>query len=884
MSDDERPDPERLYRAMRKDRRKDSLGELRIFFGMAAGVGKTYSMLQAAQQKKAEGVDVVIGIIHTHGRSEVARLAEDLERVPEREVSYRGAIFKELNLNAIILRKPQLVLVDELAHTNVPGSRHPYRWQDILDLLQAGINVYTTVNVQHLESRKEIVENITGIAIRETIPDSIIELASEIKLVDLSPADLLQRLKEGKVYLGEKSTVAAENFFKEDSLTALREIALRFTAEKVDLDLQELLASRKEAGDWKASERLMVAVSHSPFSQQLIRATRRLAFNLKAPWIAVHIDSGIALNTDDSNMLAKNLSLARQLGAEVLTTADPDIAAALQRLAIDKRVSQIVVGRPLSTPIRDLLSGGSLVDRIMQQIRECDIHVVRQEPIPGISKPKWLRLPVTSPVTHYWMTAAYIAFITVLNVLLLPWVGYKVAGLFYIIALMYISLFVSKGPILLGALLASLIWDFYFIPPSNSFDIPTVEEAVLMLVFFAVAATGGLLTSRIRMRESMLRRRERRSQSLYEVMREIATIPKEADLLHAISERLGTLLNGTVGIALKSDQDELELEVPSPVVKNEKERAVAVWVLHNGQPAGWSTETLASVGVLYLPVRGSKDVMGVLAYRPKRLNHLSLEEMSFLGAVTQQLAVSVERYKYQRKELQGEHLRQIDNLHNAILTSISTELRAPLDIIKGAVSAVAAASTDDERRKVTRLLQDSANDLDMTFNNLIELSQLSSGFLAVQKDYQNIGDILQSAIQTLGKQLQDYDVKVNITEELPYLYVDSTLMELVIANILMNAVAVSPKNTQIFMEASQRGSDVVISISDQGPGIPQEALGRLFEKFFRIPGSSYKGLGLGLAVAKAIVEMHFGRIEVNNRPEGGAVFSVFLPVEPPHRR
>lgn len=880
MDDASRPDPDKLLAAMTRAKERQRYGRLSIYFGMAAGVGKTTAMLEDAHQRRRDGVDVVIGVIHTHGRQEVARLSEGLERVSELEVVYRGSVFKEMNLNAILHRHPQLVLVDELPHTNVQGSRHPYRWQDVVDILHEGIDVYTTLNVQHVESRKELVEDITGVAIRETVPDSMIEMASEIKLVDVSPAQLLIRLREGKVYLGDKSHTAAAHFFQEDSLTALREIALRFTAEKVDHDLHELLVMRGDTETWRPTERLLVAVSHSPYAQQLIRTTRRLAYLFKAPWVALHIEDGKRLSPEAREMLSKNLLLARDLGAEVLTVSDSDIAAAVKRVAVAKHITQIILGRPPGTLLKRLLSSSHLLERAIYEVTDCDLFVARQEPIPASSRAPW-SLELTSGAWSYVVVISAIALAAGLGVWLEPLVGYVSIGLLFLVVLMVCGLFFGKGPLLVGAVEAVLLWSSFFGPPALEFFMRS-ETALLTGLFFLAVGVDGILMNRIRTAERLLRQSEEQSSLFYDISREIGTAPTKSQLLQAVSERLGRALEGTVGIALTGARGELLVDAIHKVVLNDKERAVAVWVLRNGQPAGWSTDTLSSIGVLYLPLRGAKEILGVLAYRPTNQHVVSIEEMNLLRTLVQQLSYYLERSLYEERERKGEYQRRVNNLQRVILDSTSEELTVPLQDIHAAVLTLLGSSEiSDEGKKEVRRIDQAVDDLRQGLGNLAELSRLSTGFLEAKKDFHSISDLVQSATQTISKRLEGHQLQVQVSEDLPYVYVDATLIELVLTNLLLSAVRLSPPAAPVVICGEVKDKQVVASVICQCPPIPPEGLARVLEGFYQVPGRQRHGMGLSLAVAKAIVEIHGGYLEAVNWAQGGVALSLMLPVERP---
>jgi two-component system sensor histidine kinase KdpD len=654
-----KPDPDAILAAIRKQENMGLGGQLRIFFGMAAGVGKTYSMLEAAHKRLEEGADVVIGIVETHGRKETDALVEGLPLIPRKKVEYRGSIFEEMDLDAILTRKPAIVLVDELAHTNIPGSRHPKRWQDVLEILDAGIGVYTTLNVQHLESRKESVESITGITIREAVPDSVLDRASNIELVDLTPEDLLQRLKEGKVYLGENAQLALEHFFKIGRLTALREIALRFTAEKVDSELQWRTSAEDQSSHWKATERFMVAVSHSPTSEGLIRATRRLAFGLGAPWIGVNVDTGEILNTEDRSRLSRNLSLVRELGGEVVTTADTDIASALIRVANQRKVTQMVFGRPARLWLRDIFSGGTLLDRLVRESGAYDILVLRPEKSEQTKRTKSRRQAFASGLSSYWYILWIIATLTLINRLFLPFLGYRAVGFVFLLGILIISLFTSFGPILFSAIVSALVWNLFFIPPVGTFAIREPEDVLMCTVFLVVAIITGALTHGIRRRERMLRLSEKHTETLYDIVETLVSSTDLQGCIDSVTRRLTVIFDGDFVVLLGNIKGQLELKSSHPrsVILSEKEFAVAKYCFDNKKSAGWSTDTLPSAEFLYLPLVGSTQTVGILAYRPKMRRKFLQEEENLLMAIGRQLAIALEREILRQRTLDEKHFK-----------------------------------------------------------------------------------------------------------------------------------------------------------------------------------------------------------------------------------
>lgn len=693
-----RPNPDALLEAIKREESKTNKerGKLKIFLGMSAGVGKTYSMLEEAQKLIKEGVNVAVGLALTHGRQETAALLQGLKIIPEKEISYKGLAFKELDLDAILKLKPQLVVVDELAHSNVPGSRHPKRWQDVMEIIDNGIDVYTTLNVQHIESLRDVVESITGIVIHEAVPDQIIESATFMEVVDITPDELLSRLKAGKVYLGDQTEIAARNFFQEDHLTALREVVLRFAAEKVDHDLHGMLSMVGRPTGWKHRERLLVAVSQSPHSQKLIRTTRRLAFSLGAPWVAVHIDNGRILDTHDSAQLAKNLSLARDLGAEVITVNDPDIVNALARIAYQKGITQIIVGRSVEQSFWNSIYPSQILDKLAQQCSDIDIHVIRQS---ALTSKRSRKLPLFSfekNLTSYGLVFCFVCLLTGFNWLLLQWISYKVIGVFFLLGILFLSLFFKKGPVFFAAILNALSWYIFFIPAVISEE-SVNEDIVFLILYFLTAVITGILTDRSRAHKEMLLKREESTRTLYEITRIIAYAPSSIDALQAIQKHLGSLLNGSCEIFMKNLDDELAFKDNSLLLCEDKEKNVAQWVFKNNKMAGWSTSTLPSAQNLYMPLKGYHDIVGVLAYQPKGETTLTTEEENMLNTVCQQLANYIERSLSEDKTRHAEQLLQNENAYMAILGIISKEIQQPIKDIKKVIDKLKDEQVRDDK-------------------------------------------------------------------------------------------------------------------------------------------------------------------------------------------
>jgi two-component system sensor histidine kinase KdpD len=881
-----RPDPDALLAAIKKKEADSRTGRLRIFFGMAAGVGKTYAMLKAAQERLREGVDVVAGTVETHGRAETEALLAGLPIIPRQKLTYRDIVLEEMDIDAIIARKPQLVLVDELAHTNAPGARHPKRWHDVLELLDAGIDVYTTLNVQHVESRKEYVEQVTGITIRETVPDTLFQRASQIILVDITPAELLQRLKEGKVYLGERADAAAQNFFKEDRLTALREIALRLTAETVDNELQGLTATQETTGSWKTSERLMVAVSHSPHSEDLIRSTRRLAFSLDAPWIAVNVDTGSGLNDADRQRLARNLTLVRELGGEVVSVTDVNIVDALIQVARRRNITQLVIGHPVKRWFLDMISGGTLLDRLALRATTFDIHVLKPMRVEKAESGKWFSLRVEASPVKYWFMLWVILAAALVSAILMPQVGYRAVGFVFLLGVLVVGLFVSIGPTVFAAVLAALTWDFFFIPPAGTFHISEPEDMAMCFALLLSALVTGVLTSRIRRRERLLQSRERRTSALYQTASAISAAADRREFASAVTRNLASLLHGEIGIALKNSDGLLEhigSGSPDYWMISEKEWTVATWAYQHRKAAGWSTDTLASASAWHIPLIGPTESVGVLAYKPSGNSRLSQDDENLLLSVARQLAVAAERELFQERSRKLQQLAESEKLYKAILNSVSHELRTPLTAIIGNASALLnsqIASDADSRLQLSQGILNSADRLNRVVSNLLDMSRLSSGTLSLKKDWHEAADLVAVALEAQKSSLAGYRVSMHIEENLPLVRVDFQLLLQAIRNLLINAEAYTPAGSTIDIAARSTGKYVELSVSDNGPGLPQDSLPHLFEMFYRVPGSPAGGTGIGLAIAKGVVEIHDGTITASNRPEGGARFTISLPIEP----
>lgn len=883
MKNDGRPNPDELLKEVQKRESRSKRGRLRVFFGMCPGVGKTYAMLRAAQEKRKAGVLVSVGVVETHDRPETVELLHGLKVIPRKQIDYRGTVLTELDIDQVLAEKPELVLVDELAHSNAPGSRHAKRYQDVEEILNHGIDVFTTLNVQHIESRAEVIEDITQVPIRETVPDTILEMANQIELVDLSPEELLKRLREGKVYMGDRAVRAAQGFFKEEHLVALRELALRFVAERVDDQLKDQLILKQVSGSWRTHEKLLVAVSHSPFSGRLIRATKRKATSLNASWIAVNIEGPEALKPEDHQMLVKNLSLARELGAEIVTVSGLGVATALTKVAIERGVSQIVIGRP-DRRIWDFFTGGNILDQLIRGTSDIDIHVLRQSRKPVFRGIRLPRIRPESPFRSYMGVLGFMVAMTGVSFLSAPFVGYRAIGFVYLLGVLAVALVARPGPIFQAAILSAVAWNFFFIPPRFTFAILSPDDMAMVFVYFVVAAVLGSLTARIKRNEGDLTARQERAQVLYELTKSFSEARDATGIGLMTVQCLEKIFPGKVRIALADARGLLRrntLEMPYAPLP-EKEYAVAQWAFSNRNRAGWGTATLSSAPCLCVPLVGREQTLGVLLYYPAGKRALKPPEDNLLEQIVRNIVLALERQQFETRIRDTRVLEESEKLHQTLLNSVSHELRTPLTSIIGAATALQDEKTSasrETREALTAQLVESSERLNRLVENLLDMSRIASGVLTPKRDLFELGDFLRQSVSRLKHVTQERTVQIKEADGEIFVRGDEKLLEHAVSNVIVNAALYSGPHTAIEIETCRRGGRAVVTIRDEGQGIPDENLGRLFEKFYRLPGTPAGGTGLGLSIVKGIIEAHHGTVEAGNRLDRtGAVFTLELPV------
>ena len=881
MAEEAHRDADALLAAIQREESEGHRGRLKVFLGMCPGVGKTYAMLEAAHRELRTGRDIVIGYVETHGRKETDALAAGLPQIACKQSEYRGVTLDEMDLDAVLARRPQLVLVDELAHTNAPGSRHPKRWQDVAELLDASIDVFTTLNVQHVESRADTVRQVTGAEIRETVPDSVLDHAV-LELVDLPPAELVQRLHEGKVYLPDRAAAAARNFFTQANLTALRELSLRLVADHVGVDTRELREGQAGVEQWKTGHSLLVGVGPSPFSEPLIRWTRRMADGLRCRWLAVHVEGSRPLTADAQARLEKNLATARELGAEVVTTTDDDLVRGLLRIGRQQNATQIIVGKPAGSGWIKWLRGDRLLRRLIRESGDIDLQVVRAEKAHADSRRVWLPSPA-SGLQQYFFAAGVIAGTGLLNLGLMQFSGPRVPGLVFLLAVVLVALKVGRGPVLLAGTLSALAWDFFFLPPRFTLVISRLEDGLLFGLYFVVAIVLGQLVSRIRTQEQAERRREERAVALYEFTRDLAEASSRDEVVWHLVSQITNVFHAPVGVLLHAD-DRLSAHPDGTFAFSEKESAVADWAFRQRKPAGKFTANLPGAEAFHLPLVTGRKAFGVLAVQLQE-EHFTLSQRDLLETFARQSALILDRVELRLAAEQARLLTESEKFSRTLLNSISHELRTPLAASTSAASALASAdaATLEQRRTLMNEILEANARLNRVVGNLLDVARLEAGRVRLHLDWHDARDLVQTTLRELQREMASHPVAAVLPPEPLLVRLDFSLMQHALSNLLLNAASHAPSGTAIEVSAKLSDGFLVMSVADYGPGIPAESLPRVFDKFFRAPSAPAGGSGLGLTIVKGFVEAHGGSVSAANRPARGAIFTLRLPqpIKPP---
>lgn len=885
-SEPQRPNPDELLSRVQADERQQARGKLKIFLGYAAGVGKTYAMLEAAHQRLVEGIDVVAAYIETHGRPETETLLAGLEMLPRRQVEYRGHLLPELDVDAVLARRPALALIDEMAHTNAPGLRHPKRYQDVEEILAAGIDVYTTLNIQHLESLNDIVAQITGVTVRETIPDRVIDETTDLELIDLPPDELQHRLEEGKVYIPEQAAQAVRQFFRTGNLTALRELAMRHVAERVDEQMRAYMQARAIPGPWPAGEHLLVCVSPSPLSERLVRSARRLAGELNAGWTALYVEAPdrLRLSEADQDQVAHTLHLAEELGGRALTLAGRSVAETVLDYARRHNVTKIVVGKPLEPRWRRLLRG-SVVDQIIRAGDPVDLYVISAGS--EAARPsEWAEWHPHPPWRRYAQAMLLVLLGSLLSSVVHRFLAPTNLVMIYLLVVVAAALYLGRGPAVLAAVLSVLVFDFFFVPPYLTLAVADTEYLLTFLALLIVGLLLSDLTARVQEQVEATRRRERETGALYTLSRDLAVAVDLESVVQAVEANAGETVGREVVILLPraNDGKPLDLYTHSPVATlDDHEMAVAVWAFEHSRPAGRGTDTLPDARLRYLPLSTARGKVGVLGVWPAEAGrYLTPEQRRLLEAFASLAAVAVERVHLAEAAGQVQLLEATEKLQSALLNSISHDLRTPLVSITGALSTL---QEDDVRldEEARRILVDTAAEeagrLNRLVGNLLDMTRLEAGALKVKRELRDLQDVIGAALHQVGDRLGDRPVEIDIPADLPLVPLDFVLVVHVLVNLIDNALKYSPPGSPIHIRTRPLDGEAAIEVADQGIGIPAEDLDRVFQKFYRVQRpDNVTGTGLGLSISKGLVEAHGGRIWAENRPGGGVAITVALPL------
>lgn len=882
-----RPSPEEMLARAGREAERKGLGRLKLFFGAAPGVGKTYSMLEEARALARQGADVVIGWVETHGREETARLTEGLERIPPRAVEYRGMQLAELDLDAALARRPTWVLVDELAHTNAPGSRHARRWQDVVELLDAGIGVMSTLNVQHVESLNDVVASITGVSVRETVPDSLIDRADEIELVDLPPDDLLKRLAEGKVYVPAQAERAGANFFKKGNLIALRELALRRTAERVDAQASEWKREQGIDATWRTAERILIAIDASPQSADLIRAGRRMAASMRAPWIVLTVEGPEhgTLGEEEKERLSEHLALAQRLGAETLVVRGENVPSEILAAARERNATRILVGKPRHARWRDLLRG-SLVESLVRGSDGIDVLVTSgEEPESRARRPNSEH---TAPWSEWIWAGVIVACSTLLCLATLELLTLADQAMLYLLGVLVASSRLSRLPSLAVAVASIAALDWFFVPPFHTFAVSDTRYVLTFLVMLLVAVTVSSRTVRMREQADASRERERRTAALFTMSRDLSSADDRATIADSAVRHVQAILESDAVVLLPNEKGELvPLAHAKPAWFGEREAAVARWVAEHGRPAGHGTDTLPAAHALYLPLAGKGGVLGAFGLVPSRPGvELSPAQRQVLETFVAQTALALERVALREEASRAKLAAEAERTRSALLSTVSHDLRTPLASITGSASVLLGDETSVDattRRELLETIRDEGDRLGRLVANLLDVTRLESGSVALRREWCPVDEVVDSALGRLEARLAGRDVARELPDEILLAWIDPILVEQALVNLLDNAIKYSPRHSPIEVSARRDEGAVVFAVRDRGPGVPAGQEELVFESFYRGASSGrVEGSGLGLAVVRAVARAHEGTARALPRDGGGATFELRLPSpEPP---
>jgi two-component system sensor histidine kinase KdpD len=891
-SSEQRPDPDALLAKVKQEEAAAQRGKLRIYFGSSAGVGKTYAMLVAARNLRLEGRDVVLGVIETHGRSETAALLEELEILPSRQMLHRGKLLSEFDLDGALARHPSLILVDELAHSNVQGARHPKRWQDVDELLAAGIDVFTTLNVQHLDSLNDVVGGITNVRVWETVPDTVFDDADEVVLVDIPADELLDRLKAGKVYVQHQVERAANNFFRRGNLMALRELALRRTADRVEGDVQ----AYREGSVWKTATALLTCVGPDRGAERVVRAAARLASQLNADWHAIYVETPSLQRRPAAQRerILATLNLAKELGAATAVIANPSVAESVIAYARKHNLSKVVIGRDAN---RRLLpwqrSNGQRLALLAPDIDLVEIGRLPRDSappanqgpaVPGLMTPESSERRSTKRRRYLWATLACIGVTVLVAPLILRFDRANIVAV-YLLTVVVVAWRFGRGPAALAAVLSVVAFDFFFVPPRFSFAVSDVQYLLTFGVMLAVGLIVGQLTAGLRFQARVASHREERAASLYEIARDLSGAVQIEQVVKISDESIERTFRASAALLLPDEQGKLaaaEVGVASPLAVD---LGIAQWAFDKGKQAGFGTDTLPGSDVLYIPLRAPERSRGVLAVRANNPRMLRIpEQRQLMDTFAALVAIALERVHYVGVAQDALVRMESERLRNSLLAALSHDLRTPLTVLVGLAESLTLAKPPLPRAQIeiAEAMKDEAHRMSALVGNLLDMARIESGEVKLNLEWQPLEEVVGSALRAARSMLMNHRVEVSLPRDLPLVRLDALLIERVLVNLLENAAKYTPAGSQVRLSAEVVGDRLSLSVADDGPGLPPGREEAVFQKFTRGNAeSATPGVGLGLAICRAIVESHGGRIFGQNRHGGGAAFTLTLPLGNP---
>ena len=892
MNDHMRPDPDALLERVRREDELSGRARLKIFLGASAGVGKTYTMLVEAHERRRAGVDVVVGVVQTHGRFETAALLDGLEVLPPIERAHRDTALSEFDIDGLLRRRPALVLVDELAHTNAPGSRHRKRWQDVEELLDSGIDVYSTLNVQHVESLVDVVAQITGVTVRETVPDSILDRADEVELVDLPPDDLLQRLREGKVYQGPEADRAAKNFFRKGNLIALRELALRQTALRVDAQMESYRRAAGIAAPWAVGERILVCLGNPDDGVRLVRAARRMAAAFRAEWIVAHVETPGHLNGSNKqrDAIIDVMSLAEELGAESTILTGLRVSDELLSFARDRHVTRIVLGKPAGRGWRAWLPS-SLSATLLRRSGELDVHVLAGAQETDEPGPRGEPAPPRPVRWRGYASALPVVLLSSLfATLLVEAIDLSDIAMLYLLGVIVVASAFGRGPAILTAFLSVMSFDFNFVPPRFTFAVSDTRYLITFVVMLAVAIVIGTLAARLREQALSARQRERRTSALYQLSRELSSRRSIPDLLESALSRVRDVFDAQAAILLPSSTGRLSVSAGDGELLSAADRQVGVaqWAFDHAQPAGLGTNTLPASLAMHLPLIGSGEALGVLSVRPLEAAAITApDRLALLQMFANQTAVALERAQLATAAAGARVDAETERARNALLSSVSHDLRTPLAVITGAATGLRDSGQDmsaSTRWELADTIAEEGQRLNRLVGELLDMTRLESGALTIHREWHIVEDVVSGVIVRLERIHPGRRVELVAAHDLPLVALDEVLFGQAVHNLVENALRLSPAELPVEVSLRRDGDVLVLEVADRGSGLVPGEESRVFEKFYRgVAARDQRGTGLGLTIARGIMQAHGGEVSAHARPGGGAIFRIELPLvgDPP---